>query len=327
MIFFKYLSPLFLAFLLIFLNATRVSAQQVLGVHILRVEELTDAEKLLEINDDSDAWKYVTIPFTLDDVKKLDQWQNFFNSCQSAKIKPILRLATSQTENGWKKPSYSDVIEFAAALRKLDWPSDERIIIIFNEPNHKGEWDGDISPDEYADILEFSSRWFHTEQEPYIVLPAALDLAAPNSSATMEAFNFWRQALVVNPDLFTYIDAWNSHSYPNPAFSSSPTLWTQNSIRGYRHELDFVKKNSQRELKVYITETGWAQNWLTSWRLTDYYRYAAKYVWSDPRVVAVTPFLLKGSPGPFTSFSFIDENGNKTKNYEAYRQVIESMKL
>lgn len=322
----RFLFLIFLPIMMVFCRVRQVGAQQVLGVHILNIDELSDAEKLLTSSNDED-WKYVTIPFTLADIGKRDEWQVFFTSCKAAKIKPILRLATTQSDNGWKKPSYSDVIQLASALRVLDWPTDERIIIVFNEPNHIGECDGDVAPDEYADILEFSSRWFHTEQKSYIVLPAALDLAAPNSSSTMEAFAFWRHALAVNPDLFSFIDAWNSHSYPNPAFSSSPTLWTQNSIRGYRHELDFVKNNSQRDLKVYITETGWAQNWSTSWRLSDYYRYAAKYVWSDSRVVAVTPFLLKGSPGPFSNFSFLDENGNKTKNYEAYRQAIENVKL
>lgn len=308
-------------------SASKARAQQVLGVHILQVEDLHDAEELLEVSENSTEWKYVTIPYTLADIHQQDKWQEFFNTCKNFKIQPILRLATEHSDHGWKRPNYRDIISFSTALRALEWPNDERIIIVFNEPNHQGEWDGNISPSEYADILEFTARWFHTEQQQYVVLPAALDLAAPSGSSTMEAFTFWRQALEHQPDLFTFIDAWNSHSYPNPAFSSSPFLTTKNSIRGYQHELQFVKTVSQRELQVYITETGWAENWSTHWKLTDYYRYTAKYVWSDPRVKAVTPFLLKGSPGPFATFSFLDEHGQKTKNYEAYRQAIESVAL
>jgi hypothetical protein len=300
-----------------------VLAGDVLGIHILHPYELEDALPLLRTEQNKDKWQYVTIPYSLNDINKHNEWQAFFDKCRTYKIIPIVRLVTRADGDTWQIPTTKDIVDLSRGLTALNWPTDERIVIVFNEPNHQKEWGGKIDPVGYADVLQFTADWFHTEKSNYKVLPAGLDLAAPNGSTTMEAFTFWRRALEYNPDLLTVLDDWNSHSYPNPAFSSSPTLRTQNSIRGFQHELTFLKKYSDREWGVYITETGWAENASTSRWLAQYYQYAIQHVWSDPHVKAVTPFLLRGAPGPFSTFSFLDQNGNQTRQFEAYRRVIE----
>lgn len=302
-----------------------VYAGEVLGVHILHPYEIQDVVGLLKTEQNKEEWAYVTIPYSFEDINKKDEWQSFFNKCKEYKIIPIVRLVSRAEGASWTVPTTKDIVRLTAGLSTLEWPTAERLVIVFNEPNHAKEWGGSIDPVDYAQKLRFTSDWLKTEGKGYRVLPAALDLAAPNGSETMEAFTFWKRALEYDPELLNTIDDWNSHSYPNPGFSSSPTRDTQNSLRGFQHELAFLKTYSSREFGVYITETGWVENASTSRYLSQYYTYAQEHIWSDPRVKAVTPFLLRGAPGPFAGFSLIDQNGKKTKQFDAYRKIIENL--
>ena len=48
-----------------------------------------------------------------------------------------------------------------------------------------------------------------------------------------------------------------------------------------------------KNLPVFITETGWTHNKNGNFGKVDAdYKYAAENIWSDNRIVAVTPFLL-----------------------------------
>jgi hypothetical protein len=153
-----------------------------------------------------------------------------------------------------------------------------------------------------------------------------MDLAAGNTATTREAFSYLNSVYAAEPTIFNRIDAWNSHSYPNPAFSAAPTTKGQNSLRGYEYELDWWAKHADKkkeQLKVYITETGWEDNARTRMRLVAYYQSAYDTIWAtDERIVAVTPFVLRGSPGPFAKFSFLDENLEPTRHYLAYWQIL-----
>ena len=311
---------------LLFIEISPVSAGEVLGVHVLNMSELSKASQLLRTEKNRDQWQYITIPFTLEDVKKQAEWQSFFHQAKELKFRPIVRLATKFEGGAWAKPTRKDIVDMVSVLEKLSWPDpSEQVVIILNEPNHKTEWGGTLNPEQYAEILSFATDWLHTSKKKFVVLPAGLDLAAPNGAATLDAFHFLERMLRAQPDLLERIDGWNSHSYPNPAFSGRATDVGRNSIRGYRHELDFLARHTQKELPVYITETGWVQTPRTSKWLRAYYEYAFANVWSDPRIKAVTPFLLQGQPGPFGAFSFFDSSGKPTSQYEAYRRVIERL--
>jgi len=240
------------------------------------------------------------------------------NKCQRNRIVPIVRLATRMEDGFWHIPKRKDIVESIDFLSDLDFPTSKRYIIIYNEVNHAKEWNHKIDPIEYASVLKFASNWAHTEQKNYVVLSAAMDLEAPDGNKTMEAFNYLSQMLVYDPDIFEFIDAWNSHSYPNPGFSNSPLKDGKNSVRGFIHELAFIKKYTGRDLKVFITETGWLDTPKVNRWLDNYYLYTMQHVWSHYQVVAVTPFILQGSPGPFEKFSFLDRNSKPTVHYDAY---------
>jgi hypothetical protein len=299
---------------------------QVLGIHILHPYELDDAEKLVKPTAEStEQWSYVTIPLTLEDLDKKDEWQNFFNAAKEKKIIPLVRLTTRFENGSWAVPDRKDVTDQIKFLSKLEWPTDKKHIIVFNEVNHAKEWGGSISPEEYVDILHFTANWAHSEGKNYVVMPAAMDLAAPNGSATMEAFTYLDKMLTADAEAFHKIDVWNSHSYPNPGFSASPEGSAKNTLRGFTHELTYIREKTGRDLQVFITETGWVKNSQTIRWLERYYTYALENIWSDPRVLGVTPFVLRGDPGPFSGFAFLDRNNKPTPHYVALQNALKKV--
>jgi hypothetical protein len=301
---------------------THAIKNKILGVHILSPADLSNAKLLFKQGDMKDDWHFLTIPLALKDLNEPEGWQNFFRETKKYKFIPIVRLATKVEEGVWAQPTRYDIVQLFKFMDQLDWPTEKRYIIIFNEVNHAKEWGGVIDPLSYTQILEFATSWAKTEKANYVVMPAAMDLAAPNSAETMEAFTYLTKMLEYNPWIFDHIDLWNSHSYPNPAFSSSPILTGQNSIRGFEHELNFLKRKTGRDFEVIITETGWVQTSQTEPWLKSYYLYAMQHVWTHPKVVGVTPFLLRGAPGQFSDFSFFDRDNQPTKIFEAFRAGI-----
>lgn len=297
-----------------------------LGMHVLRPEEFEQTNTLFkDLRQENESSLYITVPFTLDDIEHLERWQQAFDYAKKHNIVPIVRVGTrfDTEKNAWKIPDRKDVLELTRALNRLDWPQNhKRYVILFNEPNHAAEWGGTLDPVSFAEITEFALDWFNTEGKNYRVLPAAMDLAAPNGSSTLEAFGYWNKALAARPEILDKIYAWNSHSYPNPGFAASPQRNAKNGMNGYKHELAFLDRHTDRDLQVFITETGWKNERFTRRTLENYYHYTVRNIWSDENVVAVTPFLLAGSPGPFGGFSFVDENGVPTVQWHAFASVL-----
>mgnify|MGYP000877819589 FL=1 len=319
---------LILAFLL-FLNLVflqRAKAQtlnsQKLGMHLLHPEEIGQFRQIYP----DEAWRPVTIPLTLNDLDQWQLWQDFFDQAKQLKIIPIIRLSTrfDPQLNAWQIPSRKDIVNLVNFLSSLDWHQDEKFVIVFNEVNHAAEWGGKIDPLLYGSILKFTSSWLRSEGKNYQILPAAMDLAANNSQETREAFSYLNDLYHFDQEIFDYIDYWNSHSYPNPDFSAAPTKKGQNSVRGFTYELNWLKNKTGKDFNVFITETGWASSYLTNYYLDDYYLYALQHIWSDARVKAVTPFLMKGSPGPFASFSFFDAANHPTVQLFSLQKAVKS---
>ncbi|MEA2056798.1 MAG: hypothetical protein U9O78_03815 [Patescibacteria group bacterium] len=314
-----FISVLLLVFFLLTAGKAWALEDKLIGVHLLSTGDLKHAHHLLRVEDD---WHFVTIPLTLDDLNQQSEWRDFFIQCRRYHFVPIIRLAT-KVENGfWLRPSRRQIVQMFNFLDGLDWPTNERFIIAFNEVNHAKEWGGRVNAATYVETLNFVRRWAHTEEDPYLVLPAALDLDAPNSSETVEAFAYLNQMLRYDPTVFDEVDIWNSHSYPNPAFSSSPTKTGKNSLRGFLYELNYLKRKTGRDFKVIITETGWKANSLTQPWLENYYLYALQHIWSHPQVIGVTLFVVQGSPGPFEEFSFFNEQNQPTAHHSAFQKAL-----
>lgn len=317
----------FLALIFSLFQAFPVYAQDgsVLGIHIMNTSEAPLASELLRGNGLPDEWHYVTIPLTLNDLEKKKDWQEFFDYAKDQKLIPVVRLSTRAENGAWAIPTHKDVVDLIDFLSELNWPTNDRYIVVFNEVNHAQEWGNSIDPAGYTNILSFASNWARSENKNFKVLPAAMDLAASNSSTTEEAFSYLDNMREQDSNIFAYLDYWNSHSYPNPGFSASPNRTGKDSLRGYQTELSYVKDKSGLELKTFITETGWVDTTSNHRNLSNYYLYATKNIWSDDRIMAVTPFILQGSPGPFSQFTFLDAKGNPTQQYHAYQEAIKSL--
>lgn len=307
-----------------FLCSTQSAQAVSYGVHILHPQEISQvADQFKELRVD-DEKLYVTVPFTLDDIGRLSQWQRAFQDADEADIVPIVRITSEfdHEKNAWKVPDRRQMILLVKALSTLEWPQSKRHVILFNEPNHAKEWGGTVDPESFANVTTFLADWLHTENEEYVLLPAGADLAAPNGEDTWEAFRFWRGVFEAKPDYLDHFDAWNSHSYPNPAFTGLPTARGQNSLRGFEYELEFLEAYSDEEWDVFITETGWRQTPQNASRLTSYYQVAHATVWNHPQVEVVTPFIWRGAPGPFEEFSFLNADGKPTAQWNAYNALL-----
>lgn len=295
-----------------------------MGMHVLSMEEVTPAVALLrEQERGTEDWYYITIPFTIGDVDRAEAWQQFFNQAKEQRVIPIVRLVTKAEGATWSIPTQKNIVDQLNVLAHLVWPTTERRVLIFNEVNHAKEWGNTIDPVEYAELFRFSALWARSLQKNFVIMPAAMDLAAPNGKVTKDAFAYLDEMHTYDGEIFSYADAWNSHSYPNPGFSAPPQRAGRNSLYGYQHELTYLEEKGVASLPVYITETGWIENTLTSRNLTSYYKFALEKIWQpDARVVAVTPFVFAGSPGPFANFSFVSAEGKPTIQYAALKKVL-----
>lgn len=286
----------------------RDRANNKVGIHILEPHDVPLAKTL--VNEPDGAWGYVTLVIR-EDQRSKDQWQPVFESLRQAKLIPIVRVAT-RFENGvWIKPRREDLESWRSFFDSLDWVVANRYIILFNEPNHAKEWQGRVDPASFAALSRHFVETMRQSQYSYTLLPAALDLAAPNGPITMHPLDFWAQVAKADPDWFKLFDAWNSHSYPNPGFAGKVSDTSLQSIRGYRREMEWLSRfGLDQSLPIFITETGWQQqpglsNETIGTNLID----AFTKVWlQDDQVVAVTPFLLSYPAEPFSDFALVDES-------------------
>jgi hypothetical protein len=239
-----------------------------------------------------------------------------------------VRLAT-QAENGaWIKPNPEDTATWVNFLNQLNWVTKNRYVILFNEPNHANEWGGSLNPQEYAKVIGSLATGLKASSSDFFILPAALDTAAPNSKITMEARQFWQSMYQEDPQIFKLLDGWNSHSYPNPNFSASPTKVGLGSLQSYKTEIAYLQNlGLPSNLPVFITETGWihedgkvlgASDPQAS-VLSQFYSEAFASIWTDKNLVAITPFVLNYPEKPFSQFSF--QKPGKKEFYPHYYAI------
>lgn len=296
------------------------------GIHILQPADLERASEL--VNSSGGDWGWVTVVIR-DDERNPEKWQNFMDEARQSHLIPLVRLATHLEKDIWVKPQKEDAPKWANFLANLNWPVEDRYVIIFNEPNQAKEWGGEVNPGEYAQILEEFARALKAKNEKFKILPAGLDLAAPNSGETMDAYNFLQGMNLAVPGFFENLDGWVSHSYPNHGFRGKPWEWGKTSVRGYEWELAQLKNNFKlkKDLPVFITETGWPADDGILKRFYDrklgseYLKLAFDNVWlKDDRVLAITPFVLNDT-GIFAQFSFLDLEGQPHLQFETIKNL------
>jgi hypothetical protein len=230
------------------------------------------------------------------DDLNIERWQYFMDLCATLRLTPVLRLATTfdRENNWWNTPtldadgSYSTIAsQYTAFVAGLDWSTDSHYIIVGNEPNHGNEWGGQPDPAAYARFLIEVSDALHTADSQAVVLNAGFDPYTPNTGSQpftdgmyyIDEESFLDGMIVAYPDVFSHIDIWASHSYPqgpftlppwvqaygrdmlndavNPQHSEPPANTYNRGVNGYEWELWKLSTYGVNDLPVMITETGW----------------------------------------------------------------------
>ena len=289
------------------------------GIHITDEKDLPDAAAL--INSTGGDWGYVTLVIT-ERERDHDRWQQVFDQMRRLRLIPIIRIATKATGDIWEAPNDAEINNWIAFLNSLNWVIENRYIVIANEPNHSYEWGGKIDPSAYATYLNKFAVKLHEASPDFFVLPAGLDASAKNTTLTMDSSIFLKRMLASEPKLFDNLDGWVSHSYPNPAFAGKETDIGRGTINTFAWELNYIKSlGVDKELPVFITETGWSNQKIDPSIISTKFEYAFKNVWNDPKIVAVTPFILNYPQAPFSEFSWKKSDGNFYPLYSSIQAI------
>jgi hypothetical protein len=287
------------------------------GVHILHPSELEEAAKL--VNAHGGDWGYVTIPIQPTD-RDHTKWQQFFDRCRELHIIPIVRIMTVPLGGTWATAQDTDLVDFANFLNELHWPVENRYIVLFNEVNRATEWGGKVDPELYVKIVKNARTIFKERSSDYFLLGPALDNALPNSNSSMSADRYLAAMTEADPSIWSYFDGLADHSYPNPGFAASPDKTGLQSVTSYA---TLLARYRLADKPVFITETGWDQTKLGTEKLITYWSRAWSKWYADPRVAAVTPFVLRGGEA-YAVFSLQTESGELTASGRALAELTKT---
>ncbi|MEX2012929.1 MAG: hypothetical protein WD967_00825 [Candidatus Levyibacteriota bacterium] len=304
----------------------RATSNNKVGINIMSPEaEIEDAATL--VNTDGD-WGYVVIILTRNE-RNVERLQAILDRTLDQHLIPIIRLATEfDAGNGyWKRPEERDAKEWADFLSKLHYPTRNRYIQVYNEVNRAAEWGGKVDPADYAKELSKTTAALKAKSGDFFILNAPLDLALASSVNSLDASLYFEAMNDSIPGIFAKLDGLASHSYPNPAFSASPSERGRIKINGFSWELDQISRYSDKDLPVFITETGWVRgaSGLSEEVISQYYEDAFRNAWNDNRVVVVAPFLLSYPEPLFNEFSFKSDGSDPNKPYYKYFSAIRDM--
>jgi len=327
----KFLSFFFIFYFLFFNSSVLAQTpNNKFGIHLAQ-PHLEDLKKVADlVNSSGGDWGYVTLVIQENDRDKR-KWQEIFDLLRKYHLIPIVRLATSPIGENWRRPDTSDVVAWVDFLDSLNWVVKNRYVILFNEPNHASEWGGEVDPKSYAQVVFAFSKALKEKNQDFFVMMAGFDASAPSSAPSFEDEELFLQKLVTNyqspTTIFDYIDGWASHSYPNPGFSGSPYDFGRGTVRTYQWELNLLLKlGVEKDLPVFISETGWERIKLTEEQVAQNFKIAFEQIWlPDEKVKAVTPFVFDYQMAPFLGFSWKHQGGNDF--YKQYYTVQEIPKL
>src|SRR3990167_2731264 len=226
------------------------------GIHIISAtpDESSPAAELVNTNGD---WGHITFLIESKDRNE-NKWQEFFNDLRRRHLIPIVRLATKPLNEHWERPYEGEEQAWADFLDSLNWPTKNRYVIIYNEPNHATEWGGVVDAKSYAQILDKMITALKIRSEDFFVMNAGFDASAPHKPPKyFDEVAFLKEMDKTVPGIFEKLDGWVSHSYPNPEFSGSPDALGRGTVRGWFWELQQLRNMGVvKNLPVFITETG-----------------------------------------------------------------------
>lgn len=277
------------------------------------------------VNSNGGDWGYVLIPYNIKD-RDISKWKRVFEQLRNKHLIPVIQLWDVDVNN------YKDQTREAADfLNRFIWPIRPRYISVYNEMNDAKFWYGNVDPEQYATILDYTIDKFKDVNQNYFMMNGAFNISAPTDGSHIEAFTYLYRMNKKVPGIFDKLDGWASHPYPQPNFSGDPISSGRWSIRAYENELWYLKNTLgvTKNLPVFITETGWAHSegdeynfkYYSIETISKYFEVAYKDVWlKDDRVRAVMPFTIKYDP-PFDHFSWVNKDNVPYKHYEIIKKM------
>jgi len=277
------------------------------------------------VNSNGGDWGYVLIPYNIKDTDS-EKWERVFSQLRSKHLIPVVQLYAEDLKD------YKNSTERSARfLDTFIWPTRERYISVYNEMNDANFWFGYTDPKEYARVLDFTIDTFKKVNEHYKVMNGALNISAVGGNGYIDGFEFMRQMNEEKPGIFEKLDYWASHPYPQPAFLGSPKDTGRNSIRAYDEELKYLKDELgvTKDLKVFITETGWphaeGESYNSAYyevdKVADLIESAYEEVWlKDNKVLAVMPFTIWYGK-PYDHFAWVNSDNVPYKHYETVKDM------
>jgi hypothetical protein len=324
----KTLRVLFVAFLLLLhLSQSAYAVVDPLGVpnnqfgiHIITpsADEIDPSKEL--VNSSGGDWGYITLLIKSDE-RDHDKWQQLFDQLREKHLIPLIRIATTPEGDYWRRPTDQDAVDWANFLDSLVWPTKNRYVIIYNEPNQGKEWGNSVDAPSYAKALSATITALKAKSQDFFVLNAGLDASSPEKYPLyQDESTYLKDMAVAEPGIFNRLDGWVSHSYPNPDFAGSPNASGKGTVRTWAWELSYLRQlGLTANLPIFITETGWKHaegaalesRYPRAATVGQYYQTAFSEAWNNPRIVAVTPFVLSYQHPPFDHFSFKKIGGSE----------------
>lgn len=277
------------------------------------------------VNSNGGDWGYVLIPFNVKDTD-YDKWERVFEQLRNKHLIPVIQLWDIDTDE------YEEQTMAAAKfLNSFIWPIQERYVSAYNEMNSASFWYGYVDAKEYARILDFTIDFFKSVNSNFFMLNGAFNTSAPTDADHLDALAYMYEMDQEVDGIFDKLDGWASHSYPQPNFTGSPYAEGRWSIRAYADELEYLEDilEVEKELPVFITETGWAHAegntynpvYLNAEQVAENFEIAFEEVWlQDGRVRAVMPFTIKYD-APFDHFSWINPDNVAYKQYDVVKAI------
>jgi len=263
---------------------------------------------------------------------------------------PVIRLAPPWGDADVRYDSDDDAhlhyTALAAAHRRVveDLPLDPSLplwVEVHNEPNLCYEWtchagDGasgwlpyQTTAHEYAAMLRDVADAIHAIGDPRIlVMNAGL---APGGAARCQcggsdfapgvtSLAFLTEMKVAVPDVFAHLDGFASHAYPAQGEGWGffvPYAQASIGLHFFERELALI----QRDLPVFLTETGWSTDGGgTRAQIADWTVNAYQGVWlTDPRIAAIMPFMLRDPA--WDAFGWVAPDGAHYPVFDAVRAL------
>lgn len=312
------------------------------GIHMFaNGDELNLAKDLINSNGGDWGWANVSLDIH---ENSSDKWNGLFREMKEKHIIPIVQLS-----NNSNIPTDEEIDKVAGFLGSLSWPIKLRIVTAFSEVNASEYWGKKIDPEGYARLLNRLIDQLKQRSGEFFVMNGAFNASAQTSQPTkincvrtdlgvdscyLSEIGYLERMNKAVPGIFKKLDGWAAHTYPHPGYRGRPTDTRvgretafeagRNTMRSYQFELRLLQKYGVSNIPVFITETGWPhkqgktehKEWYDEKVVAQYYKQAFQNIFlPDPRVVAVTPFILKNDA--YDNFAFVAADGRKFPQWDA----------